>query len=1197
MSNKNIGKTQIMYVLMAILVVSLILPFGTTAVHAVASSGATATVTPNAIGAGNAILITTSANAFTGKSVNVYISNNSLATISGATLIASGLTLTSGALTNANVTVPSNTAPGVYYIKLTDDNGLTVVVSNPIQIIAPPYAPTLNVIDYTLYTNYNELVNYGFPGDTIRVCGTNFVPNAPVTIDFIGPTGTIERTTTTTASAQGVCTSTGLTVPSLGSGNYLVLAYTNPAVSGVSGYKVSPVSTGASATFTIAPELIPDLAQYAPTFTGSGFPPGYNAYSIRANQAGDVLKFYGFGLPDGQLSSKNIEIFNSAGQMVATGITQQVNVVKGEFTGPYTVYPNDTALGPIAVNVTILQPLSPGIGYYAVFDISGVNVQSLPFLVSVPSQYFQANFTPTSVSGEVQQLTVQAVGLAAKNTVEGYVQQSILNINYLYGSTTADENGAAYFFIEPSVQAGLPNGTYPVILKDTQGGSLGYAQTSIGNLVASPSFVLQTFQSTNSNNLGKPFGYVGDNVSLSALLGLGGSFPSSFQATSVTFTSMQTGYSVTVYNAVLQNGKTEPISKGDFGVNGEGFFPYNNTNPSLGQQENLVVTVPALPGGEVSVTINGEMYVKNLVPVSVSLPGGTFWVLTSIHSIYWANPMANEWQKLPSGGTYPGDIIDVLLAGFPVNDTGSISFTASHDFSYSELGIPLMPSKVMPNGTLELVMEVPFLPASSNSNFGPYLLSINGAFAATSALCGLLTQFEYNYTEASGQSISVATLGQYAPGAQPHVYVDPQDLVPVSQIGAYVPGVFPSTYESGQTLTIFGTGFSGKAKDFIALNETDAMTGKLISQTLLSTVNSTGYGIINTTVTLPNLPSYLLVSGKVGTSSATYDLLNYTIAVYQAKSGLVQVFSNSENTHDLTTQFNITQTLTVVPTSGPVNTSVTLTGTGFADQEYIVVYVQSFTVVPTGVQLDNKDGSFSFNITIPAYAAGPVTIVAKGTSGLTMAQASFTITPQVQKTLTATLTAPSTAYENESVLYTLTVYYNGQPTSVPLSDISGSILEPTGVTVPMSFLSVGTGQYQYIFHVPTIAGTYTATVTVSYSGLTYTTTASFTALPPPPTPPTSPPNTNLSTTLSSIIAAEQALQSGLTSLQQALSALSSQVQTALIDLASSISSLSSALTGINNRLGSAEAYSLGALVIAFIALIVIIYGVFVRRMP
>jgi hypothetical protein len=290
----------------------------------------------------------------------------------------------------------------------------------------------------------------------------------------------------------------------------------------------------------------------------------------------------------------------------------------------------------------------------------------------------------------------------------------------------------------------------------------------------------------------------------------------------------------------------------------------------------------------------------------------------------------------------------------------------------------------------------------------------------------------------------------------------------------------------------------------------------------------------------------------------------------------------------------------LTPDSGLPNTTVTVIGTGWASGETVTIEMQTVTIVPPGVAVASSNGFFETTFVVPAFAAGPVTVAAFGSSNVTSATAPFTVlSPPPKATLTATLSSPGSATVGGTLLYTLNVYVNGTSYSVPLSDISGSILQPNGVTVPMSFLSVGTGVYQYLYHVPNITGTYVATVTVTYDGLTYTTSATFYATSTITTTTTAPPTVPaaLNQTLSSIISAEGALQSALTSLQSALSSLSSQVQAELTAFASSFASLASSVSALRSQIGTSTDYSLGALVIAFIALIVIIYGVFVRRMP
>jgi len=289
----------------------------------------------------------------------------------------------------------------------------------------------------------------------------------------------------------------------------------------------------------------------------------------------------------------------------------------------YTTY-NGLSLTFPAINVTFVTGLPPGAGYYIQLNIGGVRVDSTTFIASVPTNgAFQALISPTTGSGYVD-IGVQAYGLFASSTVQA--TNFFANIK---GPITADANGAAVFSIGAGSaykEGGLPNGTYPVSLENYN--SKSTVTMIVGYYTATPSFGV-----TDIMNYGNAYGYVGDTITISAPYISGapststlGSFPVPFQATSVTFKSMANGYTTTVL--YIAGSTTTTIASQDYESDSNGFFSGFN------------VTLPALPAGPVSVTLNGDT--KGGVPVSIT--GGSFTVLTSISAIYWANPSSNAWD-------------------------------------------------------------------------------------------------------------------------------------------------------------------------------------------------------------------------------------------------------------------------------------------------------------------------------------------------------------------------------------------------------------------------------------------------------------------------------------------------------------------------------------------------------------------------
>ncbi|PSN92004.1 hypothetical protein B9Q08_01910 [Candidatus Marsarchaeota G2 archaeon ECH_B_SAG-M15] len=1120
MDNKNKTIRYTIYALMAILVATMALPLTVTPANA--ATTITVTVNPTNFAPGTTVLVNTN-NFTSGSAANIYLSSNGYATISSTDiLLASNVPLVNGAFSNVNVTVPSSVMPGTYYVKVY--NGQQVGVSSPLSLLAPP-APTITLRP-----------TLAIPGTTVTVTGSNFPAVATgITIYFIGSSGPITSTSVTgTVSSTGTF-SGSFVVPSVNSGDYTVLAV---ATSNGATY-------GASAPFQVIYQLAPELTQWDGNFK----PSGKALYSVLAGQAGLNLTFFGQGLPAGSVQS--VAFYNSAGQQVTYGILPPTSVgSNGEFVSTHLA-----ANGLPKVNVTLAGALMPGVGYYAVFTIGGIQVKSEPFIASVPTNgLFNAcmgaatnPYTCTSSassSGSINTL-VQGYGFGAGDTVT----ISIVNggVTLTSASTTADANGAIYVAVSSTTT--FPEQTANVVVIDHL--ASGQVQKTVGTYSLVPQFTV------TDTTTGAAYGAVGDTLTLTGL-----SFPAPFEASSITFTSMSNGYSVTYTKDSSGNYLTIYFSAAD------GNFPAT----SSGTSTTLNVLLPELPGGKTSVTLTGA----TTAGASVSFTA-YFWVNTKLSAAYYVNITGNSWASfLTPQNLFSGDIIDIQATGYPVSAQASVNFTAK---TLTAAGMNIMGSTALSNGFLELVLYVPSLPASTQSGFGPYTIVLNGA--SSNGMLGqqLPTTFQVN----------VILPGQYS-SFPAHVYVNPSMITPESALGPGAHGVFPTTYTVGSPLNIVGVGFTGSAKEYVYISAT--VSGSTTYQ-LINTVNTSIYGTFDFTVNLPNESSYIQPS-----PTSSYTQVIYSVAVYQYNpSAIIQSPSTSTITMSQAVPFSVMPSIMLSPDSGTPNTTVTVVGTGWASGEFVVIYMQTFTIVAPGAALVNSNGFFTTTFSVPAFSPGPVTVVALGSSGVTIAIAPFFVnstTPPAHPQLT--LSAPSPALVTTTEEITLTVTLNGQPLSVPLSSITGTVVNPDGVSQSISFLSVSAGVYQAPYLVPNITGTYVVTATVTYGGQTYSVTTEFNAvtqvtIPPPP------PSTALSSTLSSIIAAEQGLASSLNTLQGDLSTLSSQVQSALSALGSSISALYGSISALNSRLGSTEAYSLGALVIAFIALIVIIYGVFVRRMP
>ena len=1111
--------------LLVLLALSVVAPFVALS-QATATKGAYLTVNPTTFAPGTAVLVSSGLFAFTGQAVNIYLSSSPLEAISSSdVLLASNVPLSNGGFSKVNVTIPSSTAVGTYYIKATDDNGVTVVVSKALTVESPVIAPSITLQPSS-----------GQAGSTITVSGVNF-GTSTVTIYFItGNPSTLQTLGTVTPSSGSFTTS--VTIPYVPQGKYYILA--------------TDGTLGASAVFVISPFLAPELSQWDPDYRTTS-----PLYSIKSGQANLNLSFFGTGLPAGSVNS--VTIYNSAGQPISTAVFEPTQVgSNGEFSTSY-----NAANGIPKLNVTIVGALASGVGYYAVFNIGGVNVKSAPFIASTPTNgLFSACMSSPSnpysctssysTTGSLS-VVVQGYGFGANDQVSVNV---VNGANLLTSqNATADANGAIYVSI--STTEHFPAQTAQVVAIDH------LASGAIQQVVGTVTFVPQLTVTGVTTNMAE--GAVGDKLLLN-----GTSFPVPFQASYVTITGSN-GYTATV----TQDSSGNNIQRSGYFAATNGDFAAISGSTTANKP--LYIILPNVTGGNVTVTLYGATTAG--APVSIS---ASFWVDTKLSAAYYINLKQNTWVPFvsPIQPLFSGDIIDIQATGYPAGVSASVNFTAS---VINAEGTNIMGATALPNGYLELILSIPNLPASVQSGFGPYTLVLNGASAMMMLGQSINT----------GVQVKILQPGVYA-SQPPHVYINPANITPESRLGPNKPGVFPTSYEVGSTLNLLGVGFTGSAKEYVYISmtvEAQTPTYQLITT---QPVTTNAYGVFTLSFNLPNESSYV----NTGTmNSPKWTQVNYSVAVYEYNpSAVIQSPQTSTPTNDQAVSFTITPAIEVMPSQAQVNSTVTIVGTGFAAGETASVYFQITTLVPVGTAPVSNNGFFSVQVVVPAFSPGPVNIVAKGSSGKTNATAPFTILPPPPPPSSPTLqiTGASTLYPGQTQLITVFTYLNGAPTD--MSSISGTVLLPTGVTQSLSFLHVATGEYQTVYLVPNITGTYEVTVTVTASnGLSTSGSFSFSVI-PKTTITTSTFNTTIFSSISSEIAA---LQSGLSSLQSALSSLASQTSSAISALSSSLSSIASqvsaSFSSLSSRESTLEAYSLGALIIAFIALIVIIYGVFVRR--
>ena len=242
-----------------------------------------------------------------------------------------------------------------------------------------------------------------------------------------------------------------------------------------------------------------------------------------------------------------------------------------------------------------------------------------------------------------------------------------------------------------------------------------------------------------------------------------------------------------------------------------------------------------------------------------------------------------------------------------------------------------------------------------NTNSGPVgtSLTVTGnGFAANS-----LTTIKYNgVTKATVTSSSIGGISSTfiippsPAGANTVLVTDSSSNVSTTFTVTPSISLSTSTGPIGSSITITGNGFSANSLITIKYNGIDQAT-------VLSN-NDGGF----------SLPLVIPIS----------------------TNGAHPVLANDPNSNSASSSFTVMPGIFLGPSSGPVGTSITVTGNGLAPN--VSTTIKYDGVAKTTVVTDS-DGSLSTTIVVPESKAGPHTVLASNTGG--SASATFTVTPSI----------------------------------------------------------------------------------------------------------------------------------------------------------------------------------------------------------
>ena len=218
--------------------------------------------------------------------------------------------------------------------------------------------------------------------------------------------------------------------------------------------------------------------------------------------------------------------------------------------------------------------------------------------------------------------------------------------------------------------------------------------------------------------------------------------------------------------------------------------------------------------------------------------------------------------------------------------------------------------------------------------------------------------FAYNTTHETRTSGTVATDGS----------ISRSITVPEVPAGSYTVRVATSSESASDTFTITPQ---------LDLSKTSVFVGEQV------TVNGTGFRASrNVTIRFDNRTAVTTSTNSKGSFSVKFSIPESSYGSHEVTA--------DDGTNRLSIGISVKQSVTISPKSGPVDTKLTVTGTGFRNDRPMTITFDGDEVdtSPTSVNTD-EDGSFSASLQVPTCVNGTVEVAAS--DGKYTATAEFTI--------------------------------------------------------------------------------------------------------------------------------------------------------------------------------------------------------------
>jgi hypothetical protein len=450
---------------------------------------------------------------------------------------------------------------------------------------------------------------------------------------------------------------------------------------------------------------------------------------------------------------------------------------------------------------------------------------------------------------------------------------------------------------------------------------------------------------------------------------------------------------------------------------------------------------------------------KKFLAILLTLLLATLTIVVPLSPVLAASVTVNVSPYIGPTGTS----VTVHGTGFSVPVTYSVTFSNAL-VTTTVIGVSSIPS----NGTISKTFNVPVFPR------GDYNVTVipSSADTVTIPTFTITPQVSLDSTSVKiGDLLTISGNGFNASDTIT-IYLDNAVRTTASTVysnnhGQFFNAQITIPQLSGGTHTIKASDSDGFSSGAI-FTVSSSITLTADTGAVGSSIGVSGTGFAASSALTFFLDSTAINVSASTNASGNFSNVDLTIPAISGGTHTLKVQDASSNS--ATKSFSVTAIMSIGPTTGPVDTTVAITGKGFLASSPISVTYDGATVTTLVSLASGTDGSVNASFKIPASASGVhVIAVSDGTNAI---NANFTVSSTSGINVTSgpvgtSVTASGSGFKNKG---NITITYNNAQVATATADTHGSF------TTTFKIPEASTGPHSVVISDQTNTQTYTFSV-------------------------------------------------------------------------------------------------------------------------